>query len=204
MDHSAPPDGLEAEPDLRTRLTTLFDEGWQMWSRFDADVRWHTWHPFVPADSNRVLQTLLTLRAPGLRFLEWGSALGVVTITASLLGFDACGIELDPNLVRGARGLAAKYGSQAQFVVGSFLPAGYEWRPRSRDGRLGTIGEGRPGYAELGRPLEEFDVVFAYPWTGEEPMMLDVMRQYGNPEARLLMYDVADGVQIYRGGRREA
>ena len=174
-----------------------------MWSRFDVEVRQHEWHPFVPADAERVLEVLRTLQAPGLRFLEWGSALGVITITADLLGFEAYGIELDPNLVRAARSLAAKYESHARFVVGSFLPGGYEWKPRSGDVRLGTIGEGTPGYAELGHPLEDFDVVFGYPWTGEESMMLDVMRQYGGRQARLLLYGATSGMAVYRNGRRE-
>jgi hypothetical protein len=203
MSRAVPPDGLDVEPDLRNRLTALYEEGWEMWSRFDTEVRQHAWHPFVPADAERVLETLLTLKAPGLRFLEWGSALGVITITADLLGFDAYGIELDPNLVRVARSLAAKYESQARFAVGSFLPGGYEWKPRSGDARLGTIGEGTPGYAELGHPLEDFDVVFAYPWTGEEPMMHDILRQFGGRRTRLLMYDATTGVEVYRDGRRE-
>ena len=203
MGHEAPSDGLEADPRLRARLTALFDDGWECWSRFDTEVRRHEWHPFVPADYECVLQSLLSLRAPGLRFLEWGSAHGIITIMADLLGFDACGIELDSGLVRVARSLATKYESSARFAAGSFVPGGYEWRPRSGDARLGTIGEGVPGYAELGHPLEDFDVVFAFPWTGEEPMMHDVMRRFGSRRARLLLYGVASGVEVFRGGRRE-
>ena len=92
------------DPELRARLQALLDEGWEIWDRFDNEVRQRHWHPFVAADYERVLQALLPLRAPGLRFLEWGSATGVITIMADLLGFEACGIELDPSLVRHARG----------------------------------------------------------------------------------------------------
>jgi hypothetical protein len=166
-------------------------------------VRRHEWHPFVAADYECVLQALLALRAPGLRFLEWGSALGVITIMADLLGYEACGIELDPALVVVARNLARRNESRARFAVGSFLPADYEWRPRSGDGRLGTIGEGPAGYADLGHPLADFDLVFAFPWTGEEPLMHDLMQRHGGSEARLLLYGVTGGVQVYRGGRRE-
>ncbi|MDH5196742.1 MAG: hypothetical protein OEY20_05790, partial [Gemmatimonadota bacterium] len=113
------------------------------------------------------------------------------------------GIELDSALVRTARELAAKYESRARFAAGSFLPAGYEWRPKSGDARMGTIGHGTPGYAELGHPLEDFDVVFAFPWTGEESMMHDVMRCYGGRDARLLLYGVTHGMEVYRGGHRE-
>ena len=48
--------------------------------------------------------------------------------------------------------------------------------------------------------MEEFDVVFGYPWTGEEDVMLDVMRQYGAPDALLLLYAPDDSVRMYRGG----
>jgi hypothetical protein len=146
------------------------------------------------------LQSLLALRAPDLRFLEWGSATGVVVIMADLLGFDAFGIELDSGLVSIARQLADRYESRARFVAGSFLPAGYRWRPPTGDGRLGTIGQGVSAYAELGYGLDDFDVVYAYPWSGEEVMMLDLMQSYGNSKASLLLHG-DHGVNVYSGGR---
>ena len=173
---------------LRARLQALMDEGWERWAEFDREVRQRSFHPFVAADYERVLQGLLPLRARGLRFLEWGSATGVVTIMADLLGFDACGIELDGRLVRIAIQLAEKYESRARFAEGSFLPAGYRWQPSHGDGRLGTIGVGQSAYPQLGLALDDFDLVYAYPWTGEEPMMRDLMRSYGRPGARLLLH----------------
>ena len=102
---------LPAAPDaqLRARLNALVDRGWEIFERFDADVRRKRFHPFVAADYDRVLATLLPLAAPGRRFVEWGSATGVITIMASLLGFEAYGIELDPALVRIARELATNF-----------------------------------------------------------------------------------------------
>ena len=50
--------------------------------------------------------------------------------------------------------------------------------------------------------LDDFDVVFGYPWQGEHAMMLDLLKQYGNPEATLLLHDTNDGVKLYRGGSR--
>jgi hypothetical protein len=194
--------GMELDDDLRARLEALMEEGWEMWARFDVDVRQNRFHPFVAADYERVLRALLPLRAPGLRFLEWGSATGVIAIMADLLGFEAYGIELDPGLVDSARGLAERFGSRARFVAGSFLPAGYRWRSSSGDTRLGTIGVGVSGYAVLGMPLEEFDLVYAYPWSGEEPMMHDLMQRYGGRDARLLVHGGGE-VRVFRGGRRE-
>jgi hypothetical protein len=189
---------LELDGALRERVSALIDEGWEIWAHFDRAVRQQSFHPFVAADYERVLHALLPLRAPGLRFLEWGSATGVVTIIADLLGFEAYGIELDRQLVDIARRLAEKYRSRARFAEGSFLPAGYRWRPSDGDGRLGTIGQGASAYPQLGHALEDFDLVYAYPWGGEEPMMQDLMRSYGRRDARLLLHGDND-VRLYAG-----
>ncbi|HEX5004845.1 MAG TPA: hypothetical protein VFV65_05980 [Gemmatimonadales bacterium] len=188
-------------PALEARLARLRAEGWALFDEFDHEVRDRRWHPFVAADYDAVLQSLVALRAPGLRFLEWGSATGVITIMADLLGYEAYGIELDGALVRTARLLARRFESGAQFVEGSFLPEGYRWTPRNGDGRLGTIGQGRSGYLELGRSLDEFDVVFGYPWDGESALMHDLMRRYGAPGARLLVHGTDRGVDVYCDGR---
>jgi hypothetical protein len=192
------------DPVLRRRLAEVSEEGRDIWDRFDREVRSEAWHPFVPADYDRVLAALLRFRAPGLRFVEWGSATGIITIMADMLGYEAYGIELDPALVEVARELAGRFGSGARFAAGSFLPAGYRFRPRGGDGRQGTIGEGASAYPELQHPLEDFDVVYAYPWSGEEALMQDLMRCYGSPRARLLLHSGNEGVRVYRGGKLEA
>ena len=189
---------------LNARLDALCAEGWAIWEHFDRTVREPGFHPFVAADYDVARAALLPLRAPGRRFLEWGSASGIITIMADLMGFDACGIELDASLVATARALATRHGSGARFVAGSFLPAGYGWRSRDGDRRTGTIGDGPSGYLQLGRALDEFDVVFGYPWGGEVPVMQDVMQRYGRPDALLLLYDTNDGVRAYPGGREAA
>lgn len=195
---SGPPD-----PALEARLRSVIAEGRQIWERFDSQVRRRDWHPFVPADYDRVLEALVAVRAPGLRFLEWGSATGVITILADLLGLEAYGIELDPELVEMARGLAARHGSGARFAAGSFVPAGYRWQPAGGDDRMGTIGDGASAYAALDHPLDHFDLVFAYPWTGEEPVMRDLMRSRGRGDARLLLFG-PEGVRIFSGDRLQA
>ena len=189
------------DPDLLTNLKALCHEGWEIFNRFDVRVRGESFHPFVAAEYERVLEVLIPLRRPGLRFLEWGSATGVITIIADLLGFEAYGIELDADLVEEARGLAAAWDSGARFAAGSFLPTGYRFRGSGGDTRLGTIGEGASGYLELGHPLDDFEVVYGFPWDGEAPMMLDLMKCYGRADALLLLNGVDTGIKAYRGGR---
>jgi hypothetical protein len=191
----------EVDEQLRARLTALCAEGWALFDEFDENVRAHRFHPFVAAEYDVVVDALIQHRGPNRRFLEWGAATGVITIAADLLGFAAYGIELEPSLVATARALAKRYDSGATFVAGSFLPSGYRYRAPDGDGRTGTLGVGESGYRELGYALDDFDVVFGYPWDGEADVMLDLMTRYGRADATLLLHHVTDGVLTYRGGR---
>lgn len=174
-----------------------------MAARFEEEVRSQQWHPFKPANYRVVLEALVAYRGSQLRFLEWGSATGVITIMADLLGYEAYGIELDADLVDVSRQLAERNESRARFAAGSFLPTAYRYEPESGDGRLGTIGEGTSGYDELGHQLQDFDVVFGFPWDGEVDMMLHLMNAHGSADARLLVNMTNSGVHEYIGGQRQ-
>jgi peptidoglycan/xylan/chitin deacetylase (PgdA/CDA1 family) len=187
---------------LRERLHEVCAAGWDFFEHFDRTVRERGFHPFIASEYEVVLTALAAHRAPGRRFLELGSASGVITIMADMLGYEAYGIELDLSLVATAREMAARFGSSARFVNGSFFPTGFRFHSPSGDLRTGTLGEGTSGYLELGLALDDFDIVFGYPWGGEEPVLLDLMKRYGNPDAVLLMHGVNDGVQAYRNGKR--
>src|SRR5581483_1641750 len=188
------------EDALQTKLTRLIAEGREIASAFELDVRQKKWHSFIAADYDVVLRQLLRLRRSGASFLECGSATGVITIMADLLGFDACGIEIDADLVAVARRLADKYESAARFALGSFLPTGYEYRDSTGDRRLGTLMQGKSAYPQLGRSLEDFDIVFAYPWEGESALLQDLVKRYAGSDAQLLLY--GDPMEVYRGKRQ--
>lgn len=196
-DHDGTRDDLARE----RQLAALCAEGWSLFDEFDRRVRDRHFHSFVAADYEAVLAALRPLRKPETRFLEWGSATGVITIMADLLGFDAVGIEIDASLIRTSRDLAMRYGSKATFVEGSFLPTGYSWRSPVGNAVSWTTVSGPSAYVAMGAAMDEFDVVFGYPWGGEAPMMLDLMRRYGREKALLVLYDVSAGVRVYRDGR---
>jgi hypothetical protein len=185
---------------LNSRIDALCEDGRRFWFEFDSSHRQEHWHPFVPSDYDQARSVLLSLRRPGLRFLEWGSATGVITIMADLMGFDACGIELDPDLASFARRLAERFGSDARYATGSFIPLGWTWKPPDGDGRLATIGDGPSGYLDLKCSLDDFDIVYGYPWSGEEALMHDLMRCHGHRDALLLLHTVEHGIRAYRRG----
>jgi hypothetical protein len=188
-------------PQLLTRLNALIEAGWEFDAHFDSTVRDHDFHPFIAADYDVLRDALLLYRQPGARFLEWGSGSGIITIMAEMVGFSAYGIELDASLVRTSKSLAARFDSSAQFVAGSYLPTGYHWRPALGARDTEKTGDGPSGYLQLGLALDDFDVVYGYPWNGEAPMMLDLMQRYGRSDALLLLNDTIDGVRAYRGGK---
>ena len=81
---------------------------------------------FVPTNFRTLYRHLYSIRAtyaPGSRFCEWGSGLGVAAIMADFLGFDSIGIEIDPMLARQSVDLAQTVNSKAQLVQGSFVPS---------------------------------------------------------------------------------
>jgi hypothetical protein len=125
----------------------------------------------------------------------------VITIMASSLGFDACGIEIESQLVNLARGLAEKYGPQARFATGNFIPDDYEWSPEYGDGDFRTASEATSGYEELDMELRDFDLVYAYPWPDEQPMYRDIMQQCGGRNSLYLGYDAREGTILSRLGR---
>lgn len=185
-------------PEVLERLEALHEEGRTIFERFERDVRSAEFHPFKPANYDAVVDALLPFVGECRTFLEWGSATGVIAIAADLIGFEAYGIEIDAALVEVAEDLARRHRSTARFAAGSLLPDGYEWRSPSGDPRLGTIETGESGYAKLGMPLSEFDLVYGYPWSGEAAMMHDIMERCGADGARLMINRGREGVHVVR------
>jgi hypothetical protein len=162
---------------------------------------------FVPSDFVTVYHSLRAITeaslAPGTSFCEWGSGFGVVASLAAMLEFKVCGIEIERGLVDASRRLADDFGLPVEFVHGSFVPSGaeadveeayadtsaeYFWLSTDADG----------AYNELGLGPHDFDVVFAYPWPGEECLIEGLFEKYAAEEALLLTYDQYNSVRIRR------
>lgn len=127
---------------------------------------------FVAGDYRYAWQVMRGLARDGTvprdaRFLEWGSGQGMTSVLASLLGWRATGVERNGTLVREARRMADRYGAErVRFVHGSYV----------------EDGGGLPVVAAAGR-----DVVYVYPWPGEEPFFLRMFEAEADPGAVLLV-----------------
>jgi len=176
-------------------MESLWIEAERIWEQLQASPEFAA---FVAADYRKVYQALVRLQGCAVTVLEWGSGLGVVTIMASRLGFEAYGIEIESRLVERSRRLAEQYGPEARFVTGSFIPKEYEWDPEYGDENFRTRLEAEPGYHELDMELRDFDLVYAYPWPDEQPLFLDIMRRCGGENALFLGYDVREGILLSR------
>jgi hypothetical protein len=162
----------------------------------------HSTPGFVPSDFRRfyfTLQALAEAHLPsGDLFCEWGSGFGVAACLASMLEFDAYGIEIEEPLVEAAQELAADFSLGVEFVQGSFLPADSEsclevlapfcWLSTDES----AIEE------QLGFELSEFDVVFAYPWPDEERLIEILFERHAHLGAILITYHGEDTFRLRR------
>jgi hypothetical protein len=189
------PIGIVSFQDARELFYPLWMEARELWDRFEKSDGFEA---YVPADYAVVLQALQRLQGKAVTILEWGSGLGVVTIMASRLGFEAYGLEISPQLVDHARFLADRYSAGATFAQGSFVPNEYEWNPRLGEDGTRTDFDASDGYERLDMRLSDFDVVYAYPWPDEHAVFNDILRGYGRAGGLFLTYDVREGMQRKR------
>ncbi len=112
-------------------------------------------------------------------------------------GFDACGIEVQSDLVLAAEELAEHFGCDVRFALGSFLAAGDEDLIKSAEHPWWQTSEGN-AYEDLDLGPEEFDVYFGYPWPGEESLLDELFVRYASIGALLLTYHDATGVLVQR------
>lgn len=74
---------------------------------------------FVPSNYENAWNLLNGLERGS--FCEWGCGLGIVVGLAEFLGFNASGIELDPELAEAARSLLRDHNLNAQITTGSYF-----------------------------------------------------------------------------------
>ncbi len=134
---------------------------------------------FVASDHALVYRTLAWIAdsqiAMGNRFIEWGSGLAVNACLAATLGWDVVAVEAEATLINEAQGIVALWQQPVELLHGNFLPPHSE--RLSDDPYLPSLGHPVPSvYEMLGLEIQDFDVVFAYPWPGEGDFIEEVFR----------------------------
>jgi len=160
---------------------------------------------FVASDYELVYQTLdwiLQSRLPqGNRFLEWGCGFSVVCALAARLGMDAVGIEAEAELLRQGKATIAAWKQPVELHWGNFLPPGAE--RLADDPTLPSLGHSVPeAYPTIGMEIDDFAVVFAYPWPGEEDFLSHVFARYAAEGALLLQFCGPYDLRLWRRDRR--
>ena len=186
-------------PDQARQILTASDSGvTQFFENHDKQSS-----GFVPSDSEAVFRALRATAEckflSGRSFCEWGSGYGTATCLASTLGFEAFGIEIERQLVEASRRLAREFQLTALFAQGTFVPANgkslAEEAFSDNDGRYPWLqNQADNAYQKLGRELQSFDVVFSYPWPGEEYFIAQLFDEEAANGALLLSY--SDSAQI--------
>ena len=155
----------------------------------------------VPSDELQVcagLQAVRALEPSARRFLEWGSGLGVATGIAELMGFDAYGIEIERDLVDASRQLLVAHALRAPIVHGSFVPDDFEDSEHLSDLESRIVLHGEPAYVQMDLDLDDFDVVFAYPWPTEVELYLRIFEHGADHGALLLLASREEGAMAWR------
>ncbi len=183
-----PPEVASLFAEARRRSDEFFDAG--LGRRYPR---------YQPSDPSLVYAAMANLRSSGqLRgdvFCEWGCGIGVATCLASLIGFEAYGIEIEPELADRATCLAEDLGIPIEILNTSYLPDGYE----QSDGVGGedlVVPDETASYGGAidsaatypGLDAEDVDLFFVYPWPGQEQLMLSLFTALASEGAVLLMY----------------
>jgi SAM-dependent methyltransferase len=189
---------MHSDDDLLAEMQSLWSDAGRLWDQHEHEA---AFEGYVGSDFQAAFDLLRSYRGRATTFLEWGSGLGVVTIMAARLGFEAYGIEIQPGLVELADDLAAEYDADVQFACGSFVPEAFQADLRCGDEFYRTESNACSAYDQLDRELSDFELVYAYPWPDEHQIFRSIMRQCGAPGALLIRYDNREGLSTTRCGK---
>jgi hypothetical protein len=170
--------------------------------RIEQLYREHVIPAFVPSNFERVYGALQAIAdgnlATGERFCEWGSGIGANVNLATMLGFIAGGIEIEPLLVAAARQMAEDYNLDSEFIHGSFVPD--ESDECLDDGEVFSWLSNRRGQTpdDFGFGPADVDLFFCYPWTDEENLIPALIERHAGVGALLLTYHGGDDMRLRR------
>ncbi len=161
---------------------------------------------FVAADYGLVYQHLdwITENQPsiGRRFLEWGCGFATVACLADDLDWASYAIESHIDLVKQARLTMQQCGANIELFEGNFLPSSAE--QLAADPMLPSLGHpGESPYEVWDLEIDDFSLIYSYPWPGEDEFHEDVFDRFAANGAMLLMFIGPNEMRLWRkvGGR---
>lgn len=177
----------------------------------DADqalqAYWDQWHKqpieqYVACDFRDVWRAMSQLTesklARGNTFCEWGCGFGIVTGLASQLGWEAVGIEAEAFLVEQAKRFLQRNQLAGEVLHGNFLPPGSERLARSQSDHASLFHQVENAYEKHDLQLDDYAVIFAYPWPGEHHFLQEVFRCYGGEDSLMLMFLGPYEIELFR------
>lgn len=195
---------VDTEPPAKTpaRVLEIIAEAERRIEAFDNAHASNPLPAFVASDfalAHHVLEQIVRYGlAPGNRFCEWGSGFGVVTLLAAELGLTAYGIEIEPELIDESNLLADEFGVNAEFICGSMIPTGVEVDVNYETNIAWLDTNGASAYDELELDIDDFDIVYAYPWPGEELTIDDLFWDHAARGALLVTFLGAGDISVQR------
>jgi len=204
-------EGPEARvSDKVARLIETCSRGWE---RFFADNDGHQAPRFVPSVPERVfavLEEVTTRNLPSNRvFCEWGSGFGTATCMASLLGYEAYGLESEEELVRLSRAIARRLGIPVEILCTSIFPEGYDSYSRVDGAALVTPeslsdhndndeDRGPLRYDGMDIDIAEIGLFFVYPWPEEQELIQQLFDVVAMEGAILVVYHTDKEIRVFR------
>jgi hypothetical protein len=203
-----PDEAALAAIDVPADVAALFDDADERIADYFERTQDAPVIAFVPCDFPAAWRALRWMQGEGLAtgpsFCEWGSGFGVVAMLAATAGFESTGIEVVADLVEESERLATDHGITVEFVEGSFVPDGSDAVSDALT-EFAWLDVSTPAaYDALGLDPEDFDVIFAYPWPGEQDVIFDLFDAHAADGALLLTQQGTEGTRLHRraGHRR--
>lgn len=161
---------------------------------------------FLPSNYVMAYQALQYVRthhlATGDRLCEWGSGFGVVATLGALCGFESYGVESQDELVRASQQLAEDFSMNVRFVAGSFIPGDanqlIDQAFADQEGELGIDLNMESAYQTLGLGVEDFDVIFCYPWPNDVALTRKLFGRFASTNALLMTYRSEGQIRLER------
>lgn len=156
---------------------------------------------FVASDHQLVYAALQSISerrlVSGKRFCEWGCGFAVISCLADSLGWDTIAIEAEADLIPQAQKTIAEFGASVELWHGNFLPSGAE--RLADDNYLPSLGHREANvYDSIGLAVDDFDLIFAYPWPGEGDFLEDVFERYAALGACFLTFNGPYDLRLVR------